>query len=106
MTPPLQSRFISTQVPCYLNWDYNPPILCNKFLSLRLRWGISLFLKRVFIRFRLPETLSRFKCPFQQPPPLILAKRLEEAKWGEEQRREYVRESLPSRNALEVMFTY
>ncbi|KAE8726227.1 putative E6 [Hibiscus syriacus] len=30
ISPPLQSQlFISTQIPCFLNWDL-PPILCNK----------------------------------------------------------------------------
>lgn len=93
-TPPIHSQFfISTQIPCYLNWDY-PPILCDKdtttFPSLNLRWGFSLFLKRVS-RLGLPETSWRSKCPYQQPPPLILAKGVEEAQWGDEQRREYVR---------------
>lgn len=97
-SPSLHSQlFISAQIPCYLNWDY-PPILCNKpsskaFPSLHLRWGISLFLKRVS-RFGLPQTSWRSKCPFQQPPPLILAKGVEEAQWGEEQRREYFRKRL------------
>ena len=96
-TPPLYSQFfISTQIPCYLKWDY-PPILCTKdtktFPSLLLRWGFSLFLKRAS-RLGCPETSWRSKCPYQQPPPLILAKGLEEAQWGDEQRREYVRKRL------------
>ncbi|KAF5473048.1 hypothetical protein F2P56_009693 [Juglans regia] len=96
-TPSLYSQFfISTQIPCYLNWDY-PPILCKKFSStfppLHLRWAFALFLKRVS-RFGLPETSWRSKCPFQQPPPLILARGLEEAQWGEEQRRNYVRKRM------------
>ncbi|XP_059670614.1 uncharacterized protein LOC132316120 [Cornus florida] len=89
--------FISTQLPCYLNWDYHPPIFCpkspNTFPSLHLRWGFSLFLKRVS-RFGVPQTSWRSKCPFQQPPPLILAKGVEEAQWGEEQKREYVRKRM------------
>ncbi|KAL5772352.1 hypothetical protein ACOSQ2_012276 [Xanthoceras sorbifolium] len=97
-TPSLHSQFfISTQIPCYLNWDY-PPVLCTKpaaagFPSLYLRWGFSLFLKRVS-RFGLPHTSWRSKCPYQQPPPLILAEGVEEADWGDEQRREYVRRRL------------
>jgi hypothetical protein len=96
-TPPLYSQFfISTQIPCYLKWDY-PPILCAKdtktFPSLLLRWGFSLFLKRAS-RLGCPETSWRSKCPYQQPPPLILAKGLEEAQWGDEQRREYARKRL------------
>ncbi|KAB5560633.1 hypothetical protein DKX38_005590 [Salix brachista] len=96
-TPPLYSQFfISTQIPCYLKWDY-PPILCAKdtktFPSLLLRWGFSLFLKRTS-RFGCPETSWRSKCPYQQPPPLILAKGLEEAQWGDEQRIEHVRKRL------------
>lgn len=96
-TPSLHSQFlISTQIPCYLSWDY-PPILCPQstttFPPLQLRWAFSLFLKRVS-RFGLPETSWRSKCPFQQPPPLILAKGVEEAQWGDEQKREYVRKRL------------
>ncbi|KAK9267354.1 hypothetical protein L1049_009779 [Liquidambar formosana] len=92
-TPPLHSQlFVSTQIPCYLNWDY-PPLLCKKSPYLHLRWGFSLFLKRVS-RFGLPETSWRSKCPYHQPPPLILAKGVEEAQWGDEQKREYVRKRL------------
>ncbi|KAK8551517.1 hypothetical protein V6N13_119975 [Hibiscus sabdariffa] len=97
-SPPLHSQlFISTQVPCFLNWDF-PPILCNKpksdaFPSLHLKWGFSLFLKRVS-RLGLPETSWRSKCPYSQPPPLILAKGVDEAQWGDAQKREYVRKRL------------
>lgn len=96
-SPSLHSQlFISNQIPCYLNWDY-PPVLCPKssktFPSLHLRWGVSLFLKRVS-RFGFPETSWRSKCPYLQPPPLILAKGVEEAQWGEEQRRHYFRKRL------------
>ncbi|KAF8409194.1 hypothetical protein HHK36_005268 [Tetracentron sinense] len=91
--PSLHSQlFISTQIPCYLNWDY-PPVLCNTFPSLHLKWGFSLFLKRVS-KLGLPETSWRSKCPFQQPPPLILAKGVEEAQWGEAEKREYFRKRL------------
>ncbi|KAJ0083112.1 hypothetical protein Patl1_10648 [Pistacia atlantica] len=86
-SPSLYSQFfISTQIPCYINWDY-PPILCNKptFPPLLLRWGFSLFLKRVS-RFGLPHTSWRSKCPYQQPPPLILSKGVEEAQWGDAQK--------------------
>ncbi|XP_021830220.1 uncharacterized protein LOC110770394 [Prunus avium] len=94
-TPPLHSQFfISTQIPCYLNWDY-PPVLCTKsaFPPIHLQWGISLFLKRVS-RFGLPETSWRSKCPYHLPPPLILAKGTEEAQWGDEQRRENFRKRM------------
>ncbi|KDP21006.1 hypothetical protein JCGZ_21477 [Jatropha curcas] len=96
-TPDLYSQFfISNHVPCYLNWDY-PPILCTKdtrsFPSLHLRWGFSLFLKRVS-RLGFPETSWRSKCPYQQPPPLVLAKGVEEAQWSAEFKREYVRKRL------------
>ncbi|KAJ0018951.1 hypothetical protein Pint_10518 [Pistacia integerrima] len=68
-SPSLYSQFfISTQIPCYINWDY-PPILCNK------------------PTFPPPSS----ECPYQQPPPLILAKGVEEAQWGDAQKREYVR---------------
>ncbi|XP_044462792.1 uncharacterized protein LOC123193769 [Mangifera indica] len=91
-SPSLYSQFfISTQIPCYINWNY-PPILCTRptFPPLLLRWGFSLFLRRVS-RFGLPHTSWRSKCPYQQPPPLILAKGVEEAQWGDAQKREYVR---------------
>ncbi|XP_021294914.1 uncharacterized protein LOC110424630 [Herrania umbratica] len=97
-SPPLHSQFfISSQIPCYLNWDY-PPVLCNKpntdtFPSLHLKWGFSLFLKRVST-LGLPETSWRSKCPYHQPPPLILAKGVEEAKWDDGQKRVYVRQRL------------
>lgn len=91
-TPTLHSQFfIATQIPCYLKWDY-PPILCSN-PSLLKRWGFSFFLKR-FFTMGLPQTSWRSKCPFQQPPPLILAKGVEEAQWGPEQRRAYVRKRL------------
>ncbi|GKV47740.1 hypothetical protein SLEP1_g54609 [Rubroshorea leprosula] len=96
--PTLHSQFfVSTQIPCYLNWDY-PPVLCTKpnsdtFPSLHLRWGFSLFLKRVS-RLGLPETSWRCKCPYQQPPPLILAKGVDESRWDEVQRKEYARRRL------------
>ncbi|XVE51389.1 hypothetical protein DITRI_Ditri02bG0036100 [Diplodiscus trichospermus] len=97
-SPSLHSQFfISSQIPCYLNWDF-PPILCNKpsadaFPSLHLKWGFSLFLERVS-RLGLPETSWRSKCPYYQPPPLIMAKGVEEARWDDEQKREYVRKRL------------
>lgn len=98
-TPSLQSQFfIATQVPCYINWDY-PPILCTKFSSsfifpsIHLKWAFSIFLKRVS-RFGLPMTSWRSKCPFQLPPPIILAKGVEEAQWGEAEKRDYVRKRL------------
>ncbi|KAI3923911.1 hypothetical protein MKW98_012700 [Papaver atlanticum] len=94
--PSLHSQlFISNQVPCYLNWDY-PPFLCkkqdaNNFPSLHLKWGFTLFLRRV-LRLGPPLTSWRSQCPYQQPPPLILAKGLEvPTQLGEEQRREYFR---------------
>ncbi|KAE8707550.1 glycogen phosphorylase 1-like [Hibiscus syriacus] len=97
-SPPLHSQlFISTQIPCFLNWDF-PPILCNKpnshaFPSLHLKWGFSLFLKRIS-RLGLPETSWRSKCPYSQPPPLILAKGVDEAQWEHAQKMEYVRKRL------------
>ncbi|KAL5715818.1 hypothetical protein ACHQM5_017588 [Ranunculus cassubicifolius] len=100
--PSLPSQFfISTQIPCYLNWDY-PPLLCtkqslSKFPSLHLKWGFSQFLKKVS-RLGLPETSWRSKCPFQQPPPLILAKGVEAApeQWEDEKIRVYLRKRLVS----------
>ncbi|CAN1793830.1 hypothetical protein LINPERHAP1_LOCUS20129 [Linum perenne] len=91
-SPTLHSQFfIAKQIPCYLNWDY-PPILCpdrrSRFPSLLHQWGFfSLFLKRAS-RFGLPETSWRCKCPYQQPPPLILARGLEEANWENEEMKE------------------
>ncbi|CAI0408034.1 unnamed protein product [Linum tenue] len=101
-SPPLHSQFlVARQFPCYLNWDY-PPILCRRhdgdtagrrFPSLLQRWGFSQFVKRAS-RFGLPETSWRSKCPYQQPPPLVLARGLEEARWGDEEKREYFRKRL------------
>ncbi|XP_015942989.1 uncharacterized protein LOC107468250 [Arachis duranensis] len=91
--PGLHSQLlIATQIPCYLNWDY-PPFLCLSDPSLLNRWGFSLFLRRVF-RTGPPQTSWRCKCPFQQPPPLILAEGVEEAQWGQQQRRLYARKRL------------
>ncbi|KAF7803413.1 uncharacterized protein G2W53_042524 [Senna tora] len=90
--PSLHSQFlISYQIPCYLHWDY-PPILCSKPYVLT-RWSLSLFLRRL-LRLGPPRTSWRSKCAFQQPPPLALAKGVEEARWGDEERREYVRKRL------------
>lgn len=92
VTPTLHSQFfIATQIPCYLNWDY-PPILCSN-PSLLKRWGFSFFLKRI-LTMGIPQTSWRSKCPFQQPPPLILAEGVEEARWGKEERKAYVRKRL------------
>ncbi|GAA0175676.1 hypothetical protein LIER_28803 [Lithospermum erythrorhizon] len=93
-SPSLHSQIlISTQVPCYLNWDY-PPILCKKhsktFPSLHLQWAFTQFLKRAS-RFGLPLTSWRSKCAYQLPPPLILAQGVEEAQWGDEEKRKFVR---------------
>ncbi|WCJ27089.1 hypothetical protein M5689_008863 [Euphorbia peplus] len=94
-TPPLYSQFfISTQIPSYFKWDYYPPILTfQNSGNSHLNWGISLFLKRVS-RMGFPQTSWRSKCPYQQPPPLILAKGVEEAEWADEKKREYVRKRM------------
>ncbi|XP_057464227.1 uncharacterized protein LOC130754003 [Actinidia eriantha] len=101
-TPTLHSQlFISSQIPCYLNWDY-PPLLCptTTFPPPHLRWALSLFLKRVS-RFGLPHTSWRSKCPYQQPPPLVLAKGVEEAHWSdEEKKREYVQKRIRRRRLV------
>ncbi|CAJ1961762.1 unnamed protein product [Sphenostylis stenocarpa] len=91
-TPSLHSQFfIATQIPCYLNWDY-PPFLCSNPNLLRT-WLRSFFLKRVFGTAP-PQTSWRSKCPFHQPPPLILADGVEEPHWGPQQRRAYVRKRM------------
>ncbi|KAI5447943.1 uncharacterized protein LOC127081784 [Lathyrus oleraceus] len=91
-TPSLHSQFfIATQIPCYLNWDY-PPILCSN-PSLLQKWNRSFFLKRL-TTMGIPKTSWRSKCPFQQPPPLILARGVEEAQWGNEERKSYARKRL------------
>lgn len=88
-TPSLHSQFfISTKIPCYLNWDY-PPILCPK--HNQLKWAISLFLKRVSKLGVINQATWRSNCPYQQPPPLVLAKGVEEAKWGDEDKIKYVK---------------
>ncbi|XP_015067156.1 uncharacterized protein LOC107011973 [Solanum pennellii] len=96
--PSFESQiFISNQIPCYLNWDY-PPILCTKitFPSVYLKWAFSYYLKWIS-RLGAPETSWRSKCPYQQPPPLILAKGVEEAQWGDEERRQFVRKRFKKR---------
>ncbi|XP_057544660.1 uncharacterized protein LOC130823862 [Amaranthus tricolor] len=94
--PSLHSQMlISTQIPCYLNWDY-PPLLCPESLKdpiFNLRWNLCLFLKRAS-RFGAPLTSWRSKCPYYQPPPLIFANGVEEAKWDDEGKRLYIRKRL------------
>ncbi|KAH7568871.1 hypothetical protein JRO89_XS06G0065000 [Xanthoceras sorbifolium] len=85
--------FLLNRLPCKVPTCSVVRVLAAGFPSLYLRWGFSLFLKRVS-RFGLPHTSWRSKCPYQQPPPLILAEGVEEADWGDEQRREYVRRRL------------
>ena len=100
-SPPLYSQlFIANQIPCFLNWDY-PPLLCpNKaFPSPHFKWVLSFFLKRV-VKYGPPQTSWRSKCPYLQPPPLVLAKGLEEAHWGEQQRREAFRKRLRRRRLV------
>ncbi|XP_057948582.1 uncharacterized protein LOC131144158 [Malania oleifera] len=94
-TPSLHSQlFVSAHIPCYLNWDY-PPFLCSSsaFPPLLLRWGFSLFLERAS-RLGLPKTSWRSKCPYQLPPPPIMAEGVEEAVWGDEERRAYARKRM------------
>lgn len=101
-SPSLHSQFfVASHVPCFLRWDY-PPFLCpdsrgRNFPPLLLRWAFSyLFLPRIS-RWGLPKTSWRCKCPYQQPPPLILAAGVEEARWGDEERRAYARRRLSRR---------
>ncbi|KAI3439977.1 uncharacterized protein J3R85_004117 [Psidium guajava] len=97
-TPSLHSQFlVSSLVPCYLRWDY-PPLFCPHSDPdlLLLRWSLSLFLRRL-PRLGLPETSWRCKCPYQQPPPTVLAAGVEEARWGDADRREYFRRRLRRR---------
>lgn len=89
-TPSLHSQFfISTQIPStYLHFHSNsdyPPLFNHQF-----RWAFRLFLRRVS---RL-EASWRAKCPYQQPPPLVLAKGVQPPKWGDEDKREYVKKRL------------
>lgn len=96
-SPSLHSQIlVSTQIPCYLTWDF-PPFLCirESKVPLLLQWGFSLFFKRVS-RLGFPETSWCCKCPFQQPPPLILAVGVDPAppQWGDEQRIEYFRKRM------------
>ncbi|MFS8026312.1 hypothetical protein Hanom_Chr16g01485311 [Helianthus anomalus] len=91
-TPSLHSQlFISTQIPCcYHNWEY-PPIFCPK--HHQLQWAIGLFLKRAG-GGGLNQGSWRSKCPYQLPPPMVLAKGVEPPKWGDEDKREYVKKRL------------
>ncbi|XP_010928503.1 uncharacterized protein [Elaeis guineensis] len=97
--PSLHSQlFVATHIPCFLRWDY-PPFLCpaasSPFPSPLLRWSFSLFLSRA-ARLGLPRSSWRSKCPFQQPPPLVLSSAVEAAppRWGPEERRAYFRRRL------------
>ncbi|CAI9087398.1 OLC1v1021455C1 [Oldenlandia corymbosa var. corymbosa] len=100
-SPSLHSQyFIATQIPCYLHWDY-PPILCNQsssqnFPSIQLKWALLTYLKRVS-GCDFPRDSWRSKCAYQIPPPIKLADGVEEARWGEAERREYVRRRLRRR---------
>ncbi|CAA0817868.1 Unknown protein [Striga hermonthica] len=97
-SPSLHSQlFIASQIPCYIHWDY-PPLLCRRSPAgpsppPLVKWAVLRFLKQAS-RFGLPETSWRSKCPYQVPPPLVPAKGLEEARWGEEERIRYVRRRL------------
>lgn len=97
-TPSLHSQlFVATQVPCFLSWDY-PPFLCSPPPSAfppLLRWSIGLFLRRAS-RLCLPASSWRSKCPFQQPPPLVLSRAVDPPppRWGPEERRECFRKRL------------
>ncbi|XP_072982381.1 uncharacterized protein [Typha latifolia] len=97
-TPSFHSQlFVASQVPCFLNWDY-PPFLCpsnHSFPPPLLRWSFSLFLSRA-VRLGQPITTWRSKCPFQQPPPLVLSSAVDPApqRWGPEERRAYFRKRL------------
>lgn len=85
-SPSLHSQFLfSSLVPCCCcHYDY-PPIFSRKPHQL-LFWAFSHRLSG------LPRTSWRSKCPYQQPPPLILADGVEAARWeDDERRREYVR---------------
>ncbi|ERN15451.1 hypothetical protein AMTRI_Chr05g59250 [Amborella trichopoda] len=97
--PSLSSQFfVSSCIPCFINWDY-PPIFCNKpknqCLSLHWKWAFSLFLRKL-ANLGLPQTSWRSKCPFTQPPPLVLAKGAEPPplKMGPEEKREIYRKIL------------
>ncbi|KVH96975.1 hypothetical protein Ccrd_000930 [Cynara cardunculus var. scolymus] len=88
-TPSLHSQFfISTHIPSnYLLSNY-PPIYSPPYHQFR--WAFRLFLKRVS---RL-EGSWRAKCPYQQPPPLVLAKGIHPPKWSHGEKREYVKKRL------------
>ncbi|XP_074340237.1 uncharacterized protein LOC141677974 [Apium graveolens] len=95
-TPSLHSQIlISTLLPSnYYTIDSYPPIFSSK--STQLRWALSLFLDKVS-RFGAPPTSWRSKCPYHIPPPLILAKGVEEAKWEDVEKREYVSKRMRKR---------
>ncbi|KAI4374130.1 hypothetical protein MLD38_012163 [Melastoma candidum] len=92
-TPDLHSQLlISTLLhPSALPSHY-PPVLSSP-PSRHLGHGLGLFLRRIS-PFRAPTTSWRSKCPYQQPPPAVLARGLEEARWGDEGRRAYFRARL------------
>ncbi|KAK7412379.1 hypothetical protein VNO78_03835 [Psophocarpus tetragonolobus] len=98
--PSLDSQwFIGTQMPCYLNWDY-PPFLCTSNRGLINKWLLNRVLGRR------PPPSWRSKCPFHQPPPLILAHGLHPPLWSPLQRRAFVRNrfSRPRRKHINPLF--
>ncbi|CAH1415862.1 unnamed protein product [Lactuca virosa] len=99
-TPSLHAQFfIATQIPCYLDWEY-PPILCPKHHEFR--WALSLFMRRVSMK----KASWRSKCPYQLPQPLVLAKGVEEPKWGEEDKIEYVKKRLRRKRSTIMFFIW
>ncbi|KAL9243631.1 hypothetical protein vseg_017492 [Gypsophila vaccaria] len=99
-TPTLHSQYlISTQLPCYLNWDY-PPLLCPHPNTL-LKWTISsFFLKRLPFFGRAhahPLTSWRSKCPYSLPTPLLLAHGVHPPMWDDESKRLFLRSRLRRR---------
>ncbi|KAJ8643301.1 hypothetical protein MRB53_005049 [Persea americana] len=81
-------------IPCLVNHQQSNPAFCCIWLSLRNSWKKA-HGNRDFM-FGFPETSWRCKCPFQQPPPLMLAVGVEPApsQFGDEQRMEYLRKRL------------
>ncbi|PKA67142.1 hypothetical protein AXF42_Ash004634 [Apostasia shenzhenica] len=94
-TPSLHSQlFVASRVPCFLRWDY-PPFLCPDPTPTILRWAEGLFRRRV-AKFGRLQASWRSKCPFQQPPPLVLSTAVKPAppRWMPENLREHFRQRI------------
>ncbi|KAG0457641.1 hypothetical protein HPP92_022531 [Vanilla planifolia] len=92
-TPSLHSQlFVAARVPCFIRWDY-PPFLCSDGSLPLLRWSCALLFRRLTGIGQPARSSWRSKCPFQQPPPLVLssAEQMAPSRWTPEELRARLR---------------